>query len=266
MWQSGEKSHQHWWDEFTSIPLPFFFQIQSQSLLLCTWHISWYLHSCWKPIAHPRVQENAQNIVNVLFLKYCSISLNHLFLVMALWGSSIFVTVGLGHISNTQPAWSVCVSPDSFTFHRVEIASEEFICQLHPGEGKMCLQESQWASTWALLGGYDGPTHPRGRWCYSALGEWPQMVGALRCWLAADFPSLLPLPLSEMAGWPARACPAMACAPGQQCLYSRNVCALFCVDPVKERDQDVLPNFPDEAVLAIELIAHTTVNSVWNVL
>lgn len=54
----------------------------------------------------------------------------------------------------------------------------------------------------------------------------------------------------------------MARTPGQQCLYSRNVCALFCIDPVKERDRDVLPNFPDEAVLAIELIAHTTVNSV----
>lgn len=73
---------------------------------------------------------------------------------------------------------------------------------------------------------------------------------------------LLPLPLSGMAGQLTHACPAIACPAGQQCLYSQNVCALFCVDPVKERDQDVLPNFPDEAVLAIELIAHTTVNSV----
>lgn len=78
--------------------------------------------------------------------------------------------------------------------------------------------------------------------------------------------SLLPPPLSEMAGWLTHACPAMACPHEQQCLYSRNVCALFCVDPVKERDQDVLPNFHDEAVLAIQLIAHTTVNSVRNVL
>lgn len=82
------------------------------------------------------------------------------------------------------------------------------------------------------------------------------------CWL----PSLLPLSLSGMAGQLPHAWPAVARAPGQQCLYSRNVCALFCIDPVKERDRDVLPNFPDEAVLAIELIAHTTVNSVWNVL
>lgn len=229
MWQSGEKSHQHWWDEFTSIPLPFFFQIQSQSLLLCTWHISWYLHSCWKPIAHPRVQENAQNIVNVLFLKYCSLSLNHLFLVMALWGSSIFVTVGLGHISNTQPAWSVCVSPDSFTFHRVEIASEEFICQLHPGEGKMCLQESQWASTWALLGGV--------RWSHTST--WQMMLlcpwrmapngGCIKvlagCWL--------PIPASpapEWDGW--LACPCLSChglcARTAVFIFPQCMCLILC--------------------------------------
>lgn len=44
------------------------------------------------------------------------------------------------------------VSPGSFTFHEVEVVSEEFIYQLNPGEGKVCLQGSQWASTWALLG------------------------------------------------------------------------------------------------------------------
>lgn len=110
---------------------------------------------------------------------------------------------------------------------------------------------------------YNGPTHPMAEDVTVSLENGPD--GALRCWLAADFPSLPPLPLSEMTGRLAHTCLAMACVLGQQCLYSHNVCALFCIDPVKERDQDVLPNFPDEAVLAIELIAHTTVNSVRNV-
>ena len=80
------------------------------------------------------------------------------------------------------------------------------------------------------------------------------MVRALRCWLARSLPVIAPPPpLDEMAGRLAHACRAMARPSEQQCLYSRNVCALFCVDPVKERDQDVLPNFPDEAVLAIQL-------------
>lgn len=71
-----------------------------------------------------------------------------------------------------------------------------------------------------------------------------------------------PQALDEMA----HVCCATARPSAQQCVYSHDVCALFSVDPVKERDQDVLPNFPDEAVLAIQLIAHITVNSVQNVL
>lgn len=93
------------------------------------------------------------------------------------------------------------------------------------------------------------------------------MVCALRCWLARSHPVIASPPLlDEMAGQLTHARCAMARPSEHQCLYSRNVCALFCVDPAKERDQDVLPNFPDEAVLAIQLIAHTTVNSVQNVL
>lgn len=127
-----------------------------------------------------------------LFLKHCSISLNHHFL----WGSSICITVGLGHIINTQPAWIVCVSPGSFTFHKVEVASEEFICHFHTGEGKVCLQERHWASMWE----YNGPTHPTpGRWCYSLLGEWPQMVRATAS------------PAPQWDGWSAHPCLSRHC-------------------------------------------------------
>lgn len=228
MWQSGEKSHQHWWDEFTSIPLRFFFQLQSQSLLLCTWHISWFFHSCWKPTAHPRVQENAQNIVNVLFLKDCSISLNHHFLVMALWGSSIFVTVGLGHIGNTQPAWSLCVSPDSLTFHKVEVASEEFICQLHPGEGKMCLLESQWATTWALLGGTMVPHMP---WRKMLLCPWRMAPnGACIKVLAGCCLPMAASPAPQWDGWSARPCLSChgLCAQTAVFIFLQCMCLILC--------------------------------------
>lgn len=93
-------------------------------------------------------------------------------------------------------------------------------------------------------------------------------VRVLRCWLAGWLASspCCPPPLDETAGRLAHACGAVARPSEQQWLCSRNVCALFCVDPVKERDQDVLPDFPDEVVFAIQLIAHATVDSVRNVL
>lgn len=57
------------------------------------------------------------------------------------------------------------------------------------------------------------------------------MVRALKCWLAFLLPVILPSPpsLDEMACRLAHTRCAMAHPSEQQCLYSRNVCALFCV-------------------------------------
>lgn len=138
-----------------------------------------------------------------------------------------------------------------------------FVCQVHPGGGRcFCREVRGFPSCWWV------------RW--PRRSTLPMMLLARRgvvpggvCVevLAGSLASspCSPTALDETAGRLPHACCAMARPSEQQCLYSRNVCALFCVDPVKERDQDVLPDFPDEVVFAIQLTAHATVNSVRNV-
>lgn len=69
-----------------------------------------------------------------------------------------------------------------------------------PGWRKGIFVEKSVGSQRGFAGAYDGLVHPHGRWCYSVLGEWPQMVRALGCWLARSLPVIAsPLPLDEMA-------------------------------------------------------------------
>lgn len=104
---------------------------------------------------------------------------------MALWGSSLGTSVTL-----SLP--EVCVFLQTALLSmKWKVASYLSVTRRWR---KGVLAGKSVASHMSFAREYNGPTHPCGRWCYSLLGEWPQRVTALRCWLAADLPPCLPRP------------------------------------------------------------------------
>lgn len=124
--------------------------------------ISWHCHSSWKPTAHPRVLENAENVVEFLFLKHCSLSLSHLFFSW-LWGGlpdKLLLSLGA---STSLSLHEACV------FLQAVLRSTEWESPVgvHPSGTppwrKGGFAEKSVGFQRGFAGEYDGPIHPHGR-------------------------------------------------------------------------------------------------------
>lgn len=138
------------------------------------------------------------------------------FLLIAMWGSFRSITLGLGCIHLTH------IFPGIFAFHKVGATRESSSIR----KGIFAEKSAGFQNRFA--GKYDGLVHPHSRFSPRRMVPNGTCIKMLACFLASSHSSSPPS-LDEMAGRLAHTCCAMARPSEQQCLYSHNVCALFCV-------------------------------------